>query len=132
MPTAEPGDVATASRTITRERIQQYADLTGDHNPLHVDDDYAEDLLFDGVVAHGMLTAGVLSAAVAALPGDVVWVSQDLNFDAPVRPGDEVTARVEVVEELGGGRLRTDTTAETQDETVLTGEGVVMVLEGSE
>jgi 3-hydroxybutyryl-CoA dehydratase len=129
MPTAEPGDVATSSRTITRDRIQQYADLTGDHNPLHVDDDYAEDRLFGGVVAHGMLTAGVLSAAVAALPGDVVWLSQDLRFDAPVRPGDEVTARVEVVEDLGEGRLRADTTAETDDETVLTGEAVVMVLD---
>jgi 3-hydroxybutyryl-CoA dehydratase len=129
MPTAEPGDVATSSRTITRDRIQQYADLTGDHNPLHVDDDYAEDRLFGGVVAHGMLTAGVLSAAVAALPGDVVWLSQDLRFDAPVRPGNEVTARVEAVEDLGEGRLRADTTAETDDETVLTGEAVVMVLD---
>jgi 3-hydroxybutyryl-CoA dehydratase len=128
MPTAEPGDVATSTRTITRDRIRQYADLTGDHNPLHVDDDYAEERLFGGVIAHGMLTAGVLSAAVAALPGDVVWLSQDLNFDAPVRPGDEVTARVEVVEDLGEGRLRADTVAETEDETVLTGEAEVLVL----
>ncbi len=129
MPAAEPGDVATASRIVTRDRIRQYADLTGDHNPLHVDDDYAAERPFGGVIAHGMLTAGVLSAAVAALPGDVVWLSQELSFDAPVRPGDDVTARVEVVEELGEGRLRADTTAETEDETVLTGEGVVMVLE---
>ena len=128
MPSAEVGDVATASRTITRERIEQYADLTGDHNPLHVDDDYAESRLFGGVIGHGMLTAGVLSAAVAALPGDVVWLSQDLSFDAPVRPGDDVTARVEVVEDLGEGKRRADTVAETDDETVLTGEAVVLVL----
>lgn len=130
MPVADAGDTATAALTVTRETIDAYADLTGDDNPLHLDDDYAADGAFGGVVAHGMLTAGVVSAALADLPGDVVYISQNLDFEAPVHPGDTVTATVEVVEHLGGDRLRVDTTATVDDgEAVMTGEAVVLSLE---
>jgi 3-hydroxybutyryl-CoA dehydratase len=131
MPVAAAGDTATATLTVTRETIDAYADLTGDDNPLHVDDDYAAAGVFGDVVAHGMLTVGVVSAALADFPGDIVYASQNLDFEAPVHPGHEVTATVEVVEHLGGDRLRVETTATVDggDEVVLTGEAVVLSLE---
>jgi len=127
MPVASVGDTATESLAVDQETVERYADLVGDSNPLHVDPEYAAEGIFGGTVAHGMLGAGVVSAAIAALPGDVVYVSQDLDFEAPVRPGDTLTASVEVVEEFGEDRLRVETTAET-DEVVITGEAVVLSL----
>jgi 3-hydroxybutyryl-CoA dehydratase len=131
MPVASVGDTADATKTITRSDIEAYADLVGDTNPIHVDDDYAEDTMFDGRVAHGMLSAGVLSAALADLDGDVVYLSQDLQFEAPVRPDETVTAHVEIVEDLGNDQLRAHTTVtthtDTPDETtVLSGDAIVM------
>ena len=111
MPVASVGDTADASITVTEETIETYADLSGDDNPIHADDDYASETMFGGRIAHGMLSAGPVSAALADLPGDIVYLSQDLQFENPVYPGDIVTARVEVLEELGGDRLRVDTTA---------------------
>lgn len=125
MPVASVGDVASTERTITTEDIEDYAALVGDRNPLHLDPEYAAEGLFGGVVAHGMLAAGVVSAALASLPGDIVYVAQDLSFEAPVRPGETVTAEVAVREALGEDRLRVETTAAT-DEVVLTGEAVVL------
>jgi 3-hydroxybutyryl-CoA dehydratase len=127
MPVASVGDTATESLAVDQETIERYADLVGDDNPLHVDADYAAEGLFGGTIAHGMLGAGVISAAIAALPGDIIYVSQDLDFEAPVRPGDTLTADVEVAEDLGEDRLRVETTAET-DETVIDGEAVVLSL----
>lgn len=125
MPVASVGDTARAELTVTEETIEQYAALSGDDNPIHRDDDYASETMFGGRIAHGMLSAGPISAALADLPGDVIYLSQDLTFENPVYPGDTVTARVEVVEDLGGDRVRVDTTAET-DETVVSGEAVVL------
>jgi 3-hydroxybutyryl-CoA dehydratase len=83
--------------------------------------------MFGGRIAHGMLSAGPISAALADLPGDVIYLSQDLVFENPVYPGDTVTATVEVVEDLGNDRIRVDTSAETDDgETVVSGEAVVL------
>lgn len=128
MPVAGPGDSATAERTVTEARIEAYADLIGDDNPLHCEPAYAAEGLFGGIVAHGMFGAGIISAALADLPGDIVYVSQDLDFVAPVRPGDTVTATVEVREELQEGRLRVETTVET-DQPVITGEAEVLSVE---
>lgn len=128
MPVAAVGDAAEATLDITAERIERYAAVTGDTNPIHLDEAYASETMLGGRVAHGMLTAGVVSAALARLPGDVIYLSQDCRFEAPVRPGDTVTVRVEVAERVGGDRLRVSTTATTDgsDETVLTGEAVVL------
>ena len=128
MPVASPGDSAESSLSITESSIDAYAELTGDDNPIHLDDDYAGETFFGGRVAHGMFTAGAVSAALADLPGDVVYLSQDLNFENPVRPGQTVTATVTVTEQLGDDRLRVDTVAETDEERVLSGEAVVMSL----
>jgi len=132
MPVASVGDTADATETITTDDIEAYAALVGDTNPIHVDDDYARDTMFDGRVAHGMLSAGIVSAALADLDGDVVYLSQDLQFEAPVRPGDTVTATAEVVEDLGNDQLRVQTTVTaTSDESpepsvVLSGDAIVM------
>lgn len=125
MPVAAPGETASASIDVTTDTIDDFADLVGDHNPIHLDDDYAADTMFGGRVAHGMLSAGVVSAALADLPGDIIYLGQDLSFTKPVRPGETVTATVEVVEDLGSNRLRVETTAET-DEVVLEGEATVL------
>ena len=128
MPVANVGDTATQAVTVTEATIDDYAAVTGDDNPLHLDAAYAADGLFGERVAHGMFTAGVVSAALAALPGDVVYDSQELSFEAPVAPGDTVTAEVEIVERLDGDRLRVDTVAATEETTVLTGEATVLSL----
>jgi len=126
MPVASVGDTAESAVTVTEETIEAYADLSGDHNPIHEDPEYASETMFSGRIAHGMLSAGPISAALADLPGDVIYLSQDLGFENPVYPGDTVTATVEVVEDLGGDRIRVDTTAETDDGTVVSGEAVVL------
>jgi len=126
MPVANVGDEATVQREVREATIEAYADLTGDDNPLHTDGEYAAEGFFGGIVAHGMLGAGVISAALASLPGDIVYLSQDLDFRAPVRPGDTVEATVEVVDDLGDDRVRVETVATVDDETVIDGEAVVL------
>jgi len=127
MPVASVGDTVRATLELTADRVDRFADLTGDDNPLHTDETYAEEGLFGGRVAHGALTASVVSAALARLDGDVVYLSQETSYENPVFPGETVTATVEVVEDLGDDRLRVETTAAT-DEPVLTGEAVVLSL----
>ena len=130
MPVATVGDDAEVQRDVTEGTIEAYAELTGDENPLHGDPEYAAEGFFGGIVAHGMLGAGLISAALAALPGDIVYLSQDLDFEAPVRPGDTVRASVEVLAELGDDRVRVETVAEVVDgdepTTVIDGEAVVL------
>jgi 3-hydroxybutyryl-CoA dehydratase len=133
MPVATLDDTAEATLTVTDETIDAYADLTGDDNPIHRDEEYAAETFFGGRVAHGMLSAGVVSAALADLPGDIVYLSQDVEFENPVRPGQTVTATVTVQEELGDDRLRVETVAEAEEtdsegesQRVLSGEAVVM------
>jgi len=126
MPVAEPGDTATAQLPVTEERIEAFASVTGDDNPLHLDREYASESLFDGPVAHGMLPAGAISSALAELPGDIVYVSQDLSFDRPVRPGETVEATVTVAEGLDGDMLRVETTAAADGEPAVTGTATVL------
>ena len=93
------GDSATISKTITDADIQAFADVTGDHNPIHLDDEYAAKTRFGSRIAHGMLSASLISAVLAnELPGaGSVYLSQTLKFVKPVFPGDTVTARVTVI-----------------------------------
>jgi acyl dehydratase len=91
MPVASVGDTAESAVTVTEETIEAYADLSGDDNPIHRDPEYASETMFGGRIAHGMLSAGPVSAALADLPGDIIYLSQDLTFENPVYPGDGVT-----------------------------------------
>lgn len=128
MAVASVGDSAASTLAVDGETIARYAALVGDDNPLHVEPEYAAESLFDGRVAHGMLVAGVVSAALADLPGDVVYLSQEVRFENPVEPGDTVVAEATVVEALGDDRLRVETVAETDAGVVLSGEAVVLSL----
>ena len=94
------GDTAEITRTIEQADVQAFADLTGDHNPIHVDESFAQTTRFGRRIAHGMLTASLISSVLAnKLPGEgSVYLGQTLQFVAPVFPGDEITARVTVKE----------------------------------
>lgn len=96
---ATVGQTATRSVTLTREDVRTYAELTGDHNPLHFDEEFAAGTKFGRLVVQGGLTTGLLHALVAMdMPGPgSVFLSQDWNFTAPVFIGDTITAEAEVV-----------------------------------
>ncbi|MDT5293738.1 MAG: 3-hydroxybutyryl-CoA dehydratase [Acidobacteriota bacterium] len=96
--TLNVGDSAELSRTFTDEDVRAFAELTGDRNPVHLDDEYAAGTRFGRRIAHGMLGASLISSVLAGkLPGrGSVYLSQTLRFTAPVFPGDTVTARVTV------------------------------------
>lgn len=124
------GEKASRTRVVSEGDLALFAGATGDLNPIHFDQPYAEGTFFRGRIAHGILSAGLVSAVIGnQLPGlSTIYVSQTLRFLAPVRPGDEVTAEVEVLEvDVERNRVRLRTTCVTQDGTVaLDGEAVVM------
>ena len=125
------GDSASITKTITDEDIQAFADVTGDHNPIHLDDEYAAKTRFGCRIAHGMLSASLISAVLAnELPGaGSVYLSQTLKFVKPVFPGDAVTARVTVTGIRDDKPIITlETVCVNQhDEPVLKGEATVLV-----
>ena len=94
------GDSAEITKTIEQSDVDAFAQVTGDHNPVHVDEEFAKTTRFGRRIAHGMLTASLISAVLAnKLPGEgSVYLGQTLQFVAPVFPGDEITARVTVIE----------------------------------
>lgn len=121
------GDAVRFSKTLSEDDVDRFAVASGDTNPLHLDTEWAEETRFGGRIVHGILATGLISAALARLPGGVVYLSQDLEFRAPVRIDDRVTAEVEIVENLGGGRYRLRTTVETVEDLVIDGEAIVLI-----
>jgi len=122
------GDRIRFSKRLTEEEIQVFADASGDTNRLHLDPDFAEETRFGRQIVHGTLVSGVISAALARLPGLTIYLSQDLQFLGPVDIGERVTAICEVVEDLGDGRYRLTTVVEDEDgETVIDGEAIVLI-----
>lgn len=124
------GTRASVTRTISDEDIRTFAEITGDTNPLHLDDAYAATTRFGGRIAHGMLTAGLISTIVGTrLPGlGAIYLQQQVRFVAPVRPGDTITATGEVIAVRPEKRiltLRTDCTNQ-HGELVISGEAMVM------
>jgi 3-hydroxybutyryl-CoA dehydratase len=123
------GDTAEMSKTVTEEDIVLFAKVTGDYNPVHVSREFAEKTRFGERIAHGMLSAGLISAVIGMkLPGPgCLYLSQTLNFRGPVKIGDEITARVEVAEVISEKRLRLKTECLNQrSETVLDGEAIIV------
>lgn len=121
-------DVST--RTVTQADVEAFADLSGDHNPLHLDEEFARQTRFGERIVHGMFTASLLSAALGTrLPGmGSIYLSQTLSFRRPVRLGDTVTVVVEVVELIEkGARCRLSTTALVDGEVVMEGEAMAKV-----
>lgn len=123
------GQSATFSKSLSQEEIESFARISGDDNPAHVDDEWAAASMFKGRVAHGVLTAGLISAVLGTkLPGPgSIYMSQTLRWLAPVRPGDELTATATVKEIIAEkNRVILETTVAVGDTTVLTGEAMVM------
>lgn len=126
-----PGQKATWTKTITEADVYAFAGITGDFNPLHVDGEFARRSRFGERIAHGILTAGLISAVLGMrLPGPGgIFLSQTLKFLKPVRFGDTVTAQAEVVSYRDDKRILTLRTAclNQRGETVLEGESVLLV-----
>lgn len=123
------GDRAEFTKTVSESDVYLYAGVTGDFNPAHINESYAEKTFFKTRIAHGMLPAGFISAILGTrLPGPgTIYIGQTLNFTAPVQIGDTITASVEVAEIMADkNRIRLKTVCENQNGViVLDGEAVV-------
>jgi acyl dehydratase len=124
MPRA-PGEKARRTRRVSARDIELFTELTGDRNPLHYDADAAAASRFGGIIVQGGVTSGLLNAVVAEdLPGPgSVFLHVDWSFKAPVRPGDEITAEVEVLEARADKPI-------TRLRTTVTDQGGTVVLDG--
>ena len=123
------GETAQFGKTISESDVHLYAGITGDQNPVHINESYARETYFKTRIAHGMLCAGLISTVLGnKLPGyGTIYIRQELNFLAPVGIGDTITARVEVIEIIPDkNRVRLKTDCINQDGTlVIGGEAVV-------
>ena len=125
----EIGMVRSLRKQVTDRDIELFAEVSTDRNPVHLDDDYAHDTIFGGRIAHGMLTAGLISAVIGEqLPGHgTVYLGQSLKFLAPVRPDDIVLAEVEVLEiDHAKRRVKMETRCMVDGKKVLDGEATVL------
>ena len=125
----EIGMVRSLTKEVTDRDIELFAEVSTDRNPVHLDESYARDTIFAGRIAHGMLTAGLVSAVIGEqLPGHgTVYLGQSLKFLGPVRPGDVVTAEVEVTAiDHARRRVTMDTRCMVRGKKVLAGEALVL------
>ena len=126
------GDTFTVSTEVTDELIRKFADVSGDYNPIHLDDEFAAGTRFGKRIAHGMLSASFISAVLGFRMTEqkIVYLSQSLKFVAPVYIGDTVTARATVTAIREDKPIVTiETTCENQrGETLITGEAKIMAL----
>jgi len=124
------GMTAVFAKTVTEADIVLFAGISGDINPVHLNHEFATETMFEGRIAHGMLTAAFISTVIGTkLPGPgAIYLKQSLNFKAPVRAGDTVRARVTIREVIAEKRrIVLDTVATTGDTVVLDGEALVLV-----
>lgn len=126
---ARVGAIARRTRTVTFDDIVRFTDMSGDRNPLHYDEGLASASRFGGIIVQGGVTSGLLNAVVAEdLPGPgSVFLHVDWSFKAPVRPGDQITAEVEVLDRRTDKPIATMRTTITNQHgtTVLDGTAVV-------
>lgn len=130
--TLQIGDTFSVQKEVTDELIRKFADVSGDHNPIHLDEEFAAKTRFGKRIAHGMLGASFISAVLGYKLSEqkVVYLSQTLKFIAPVFIGDTVTAKA-VVKEIRQDKpiVTIETTCENQNgELLITGEGKLMIL----
>ena len=124
-----PGMSASMAKTVTEADIILFSGVSTDVNPAHIDEEYAKTTMFGGRIAHGMLSAGFISAVLGnQMPGNgCIYVSQSLKFKAPVRPGDTVKATVTVKEvNVAKNRVILDTVCTVAGKTVIEGECMMM------
>jgi 3-hydroxybutyryl-CoA dehydratase len=125
----EVGQTASYTRTVQEREVQLFAELSGDRNPVHLDADYASKTLFKERIAHGMYTGALISAAVACeLPGPgTIYLGQKMTFEKPVKLGDTLTVRLEILEKLPKFKVRIATRVFNQrDERVVDGEAEIL------
>jgi len=124
------GDKASMSKTVSEFDVYSFAGVTGDFNPVHIDAEFAKTTMFKERIAHGMLTAGFISAVLGtALPGkNTIYMGQELQFKAPVKIGDTVTATVEVLEKIEGKNRLILRTSVTNQAGVLVTDGKATVM----
>ncbi|WP_040604606.1 MaoC family dehydratase [Sagittula stellata] len=125
----EMGMTRHLRKQVTDQDIEMFAEVSTDRNPVHLDDAYAQDTIFEGRIAHGMLTAGLISAVIGEqLPGHgTVYLGQSLKFLAPVRPGDMVYAEVKVTDiDIGKRRVTLETHCSVDGKKVVIGEAKVL------
>lgn len=123
------GMSATFAKTITEADIVLFAAVSGDNNAVHINEEFAQTTAFKGRIAHGMLSASVISAAIAGrLPGPgTIYLGQNLRFKAPVRPGDTVHATVTVAELIPDKRrVKLETVCTVAGKVVIEGDAIVM------
>lgn len=122
------GDRSRFTKTITDGDVRKFADASGDTNALHLDDAFAERTRFGRRIVHGTLVSGTISAALAALPGLTIYLSQNLEFERPVDIGATITAACEIVEVLEDDRYRLTTRVENDDgKIVIQGTATVLI-----
>ena len=121
------GDTASFSKTITEHDVYAFAGLSGNFNPVHVDEEFARNTRFKGRIAHGLLAAGLISTVIGtALPGaNAIYLAQELVFKSPVMLGDTLTAVVEVVEKI-------ESKKRIIFKTLVTNQNGVAVIEGKD
>jgi 3-hydroxybutyryl-CoA dehydratase len=125
----EIGMTRSLRKIVTTRDIELFAEVSTDHNPVHLDEAYAQATIFEGRIAHGMLTAGLISAVIGEqLPGHgTVYLGQSLRFMAPVRPGDTVHAEVKVTSiDHAKRRVTLETHCAVGNTVVLKGEALVL------
>ena len=124
------GQSASFTKTVTEADIVKFAEVSGDNNPVHLDESFAQTTMFKGRIAHGMLSAGFISTVIGTrLPGSgTIYMSQTLRFKAPVRIGDTVTATCTITEIIPEKRRAVlSTICKVGDTVVIEGEALVMV-----
>ena len=124
------GQSASYTKTVTEADIVKFAEVSGDNNPVHLDEAFAQTTMFKGRIAHGMLSAGFISTVIGTkLPGSgTIYMSQTLRFKAPVRIGDTVTATCTITEVIAEKRRAVlNTVCKVGDTVVIEGEALVMV-----
>lgn len=124
------GQSASYTKTVTEADIVKFAEVSGDNNPVHLDEAFAQTTMFKGRIAHGMLSAGFISTVIGTkLPGSgTIYMSQTLRFKAPVRIGDTVTATCTITEIIAEKRRAVlNTVCKVGDTVVIEGEALVMV-----
>jgi 3-hydroxybutyryl-CoA dehydratase len=125
------GEKAQLSKTITEADIETIADVTGDKNPIHLDEDFAQRTRFKGRIAHGILGMGLISAVLGTkLPGPgAIYLSQTIDFLAPIGIGDKITAEAEVIKWQPEKKIITLTTRcfKAEDHVVMEGNAVLLI-----
>jgi len=122
------GDEVALTKTISEDDVNRFAVATSDTNALHLNEEFASHTRFGDRIVHGTLVAGLISAALASLPGITIYLSQSLEFHGPVFIGEMVTARCQIDERIDGSKYRLATrVAKETGETVIDGSATVLI-----